>query len=445
MKQSILILIIFLFAISCTERPIDIPTDTDGNTAWTGLPQLDDLVIYEVNLRAFSQEGTTQGLIVRLDSIKALGVNVIWLMPIHPVGVLKGINSPYCIKDFSAVGNEYGNMSDMKSLVDSAHAKGMGVIMDWVANHTSWDHPWTKIPGFYTVNQSGSIVHPPGTTWTDVADLNFDNRIMRDSMIASMKWWVKECDIDGFRCDYADGVPSDFWRDAIIKLDSVKSSLLFLAEGTRGDHFSSGFDLIFSWNYYSTLKSVYAGGSAMSITSTHATEYNSVPKGKHRLRFTTNHDESAWDNSPVQIFKGIQGALSASAITIFLEGVPLLYSGQEVGRASKTPFFSKSPINWNENPFMLKAYADMMNVYTRNDVARRGENTLFQYRDAVCFKKTYQGKEMLIMANVRNQQTQISLPLALQNTYWKDALSNVNDTLNSTVTLSPYQYRILIH
>jgi 1,4-alpha-glucan branching enzyme len=221
--------------------------------------------------------------------------------------------------------------------------------------------------------------------------------------------------------------------------------LLFLAEGTRGDHFSSGFDLIFSWNYYSTLKSVYAGGSAMSIISTHASEYNSVPKGKHRLRFTTNHDESAWDNSPVQIFKGIQGALSASAITIFLEGVPLLYSGQEVGRASKTPFFSKSPINWNENPFMLKAYADMMNVYTRNDVARRGENTLFQYRDAVCFKKTYQGKEMLIMANVRNQQTQISLPLALQNTYWKDALSNVNDTLNSTVTLSPYQYRILIH
>ena len=445
MKQSLLILFIFLLTISCTERSIDTPIDTHNQHAWKGLPALDDLVIYEVNLRAFSQEGTIQGVIARLDSIKTLGINVIWLMPIHPVGLLKGINSPYCIKDYTAVGAEFGSVSDMKTLVDSAHARGMGVIMDWVANHTSWDHPWTKISGFHTVNQSGAIVHPPGTNWTDVADLNFDNRIMRDSMIACMKWWIKACDIDGFRCDYADGVPADFWRDAIITLDSVKSSLLFLAEGTRGDHFASGFDLIFSWNYYSTLKSVYEGGSAMSLISTHASEYNSVPKGKHRLRFTTNHDESAWDDSPVKKFKGLQGALSASAITIFLEGIPLLYSGQEIGRASKTPFFSKSPINWNENPFMLKAYTDMMKVYTTHDVARRGENTFFSYRDAVCFKKTYQGKEMLIMSNVRNQQIQISLPIALQNTYWKDALSNANDTLNTIITLAPYQYRILVH
>ncbi len=444
MKTTIVCLLILFFAISCTERPIDIPTDTN-NSGWTSIPPLDDLVMYEVNLRAFSQEGTIQGLIARLDSIKSLGVNVIWLMPIHPVGVLKGINSPYCIKDYTAVGTEYGTISDMKSLVDSAHAKGMGIIMDWVANHTAWDHPWTKLPGFYTVNQSGSIVHPPGTNWTDVADLNFDNRIMRDSMIASMKWWIKECDIDGFRCDYADGVPTDFWRDAINTLDSVKSSLLFLAEGTRGDHFSAGFNLIFSWNYYSTLKSVYSSGSAMNLTSAHVSEYNSVPKGKHRLRFTTNHDESAWDNSPVQIFKGIQGALSASAITIFLEGVPLLYSGQEVGRASKTPFFSKSPINWNENPFMLKAYKDLMNIYSKNEVARRGENTLYPYKDIVCFKKVYQEKEMLIIVNVRNQQTQVSLPIALQQSYWKDALLQVNDTLNTSLTLSPYQYRILIH
>jgi glycosidase len=402
-------------------------------------------VIYEVNLRAFSQEGTIQGVIARLDSIKSLGVNIIWLMPIHPVGILKGINSPYCIRDYTAIGTEYGTINDMKSLVDSAHAKGMGVIMDWVANHTAWDHPWTKIPGFYTVNQSGAIVHPPGTNWTDVADLNFDNPKMRDSMISAMKWWINECDIDGFRCDYADGVPVDFWRNAIYALDSVKSSLLFLAEGTRGDHFSSGFDLIFSWNYYSTLKSVYSGATAMNLTSTHVSEYNSVPKGKHRLRFTTNHDESAWDNSPIQIFKGINGALSASAITIFLEGVPLLYSGQEVGRSSKTPFFSKSPINWNENPLMLAAYKDMMNIFKKHDVARRGENILYPYKDAICFKKIYQGKEMLIMVNVRNQQTQISLPIALQHTYWKDALSNTNDTLITTVTLSPYQYRILMN
>jgi len=445
MKQVLSIFLLLFCFLGCTEREQILQPDLRCGT-WTGHPAIDDIVMYEVNLRAFSNDGNINGLIARLDSIKMLGVNMIWVMPIHTVGVLKGINSPYCIKDYTAIGSEYGTLADFKRLVDSAHAKGMGIIMDWVANHTAWDHPWTKIPGFHTVNSSGAIVHPPGTNWTDVADLNFGNQVMRDSMIAAMKWWITECQIDGFRCDYADGVPADFWSEAIRQLDSVShTSLLMLAEGTRGDHFSSGFDLIFSWNYYTTLKSTFSGGNASSIISTHTSEYNSVPVGKHRLRFTTNHDESAWDNSPIAIFKGVQGALSASVITIFLEGVPLFYSGQEVGRASKTPFFSKSPINWNENPIMLKAYQEMMSVYSNYAVAKRGSNEFYSYQNAVCFKKSYQGKEMLIMANVRNQQTTVSFPLILQNTVWKDALKGIADTLRTSVVLAPYEYRILMH
>lgn len=447
MKQAFMFMIFLVFLQGCTEG--DNPTiiqPINPSGTWKGHPELDDIVMYEVNLRAFSNEGSINGLIARLDSIKTLGVNMIWVMPIHPVGILKGINSPYCIKDYNAIGSEYGMLTDFKRLVDTAHAKGMGIIMDWVANHTSWDHPWTSIPGFHTRNSSGAIVHPPGTNWTDVADLNFGNRMMRDSMIAAMKWWITECKIDGFRCDYADGVPADFWSEAIRSLDSSSNKpLLFLAEGTRSDHFSSGFDLIFSWNYYSTLKSTFSGGNASSIISTHANEYNSVPAGKHRLRFTTNHDESAWDNSPVVIFKGVQGALSASVITVFLEGVPLLYSGQEVGRASKTPFFSRSPINWNENSAMLKSYQEMMAVYTKNAVARKGINEFYSYQNAVCFKKTYQGKEMLVLANVRNQQTVVSFPLILQNTVWKDALKGNADTLRTNVMLAPYEYRILMN
>jgi len=150
-------------------------------------------------------------------------------------------------------------------------------------------------------------------------------------------------------------------------------------------------------------------------------------------------------NSPVGIFKGVQGALSASVITVFLEGVPLLYSGQEVGRASKTPFFSRSPINWNENSAMLKSYQEMMAVYTKNAVARKGINEFYSYQNAVCFKKTYQGKEMLVLANVRNQQTVVSFPLILQNTVWKDALKGNADTLRTNVMLAPYEYRILVN
>ena len=445
MKHTLIVLII-LFVASCKEQSTLTPIQPSDPPTWNGHPELDDMVMYEVNLRAFSNDGSINGLIARLDSVKSLGVNMIWVMPPYPVGILKGINSPYCIKDYTSIGVEYGTINDFKRLVDSAHAKGMGIILDWVANHTSWDHPWTKIPGFHTVNSSGVIIHPPGTNWTDVADLNFGNPNMRDSMIAAMKWWIKECDIDGFRCDYADGVPADFWSQAIRHLDSTsRKSLLFLAEGTRGDHFSSGFDLIFSWNYYSALKSTFSGGSATSLISTHVSEYNSVPTGKHRLRFTTNHDESAWDNSPIVLFKGIQGALSASVITIFLEGVPLFYSGQEIGRSSKTPFFSRSPINWSENPAMLKAYQEMMEIYKKHEVARKGMLEPYQYQHAVCFKKTYQGKEMLVLANVRNQQTIVSLPVILQNTAWNDALNHIPDTLKNSVTLAPYEYRIFLN
>ena len=445
MKYALIVLII-LFVAACNEQTSLTPIQPSDPPTWNGHPELDDMVMYEVNLRAFSNDGSINGLIARLDSVKSLGVNMIWVMPPYPVGILKGINSPYCIKDYTSIGAEYGTINDFKRLVDSAHAKGMGIILDWVANHTSWDHPWTKIPGFHTVNSSGAIIHPPGTNWTDVADLNFGNPNMRDSMIAAMKWWIKECDIDGFRCDYADGVPADFWSQAIRHLDSTsRKSLLLLAEGTRGDHFSSGFDLIFSWNYYSALKSTFSGGSATSLISTHVSEYNSVPTGKHRLRFTTNHDESAWDNSPIVLFKGMQGALSASVITIFLEGVPLFYSGQEIGRSSKTPFFSRSPINWSENPAMLKAYQEMMGIFKKHEVARKGMLEPYQYQHAVCFKKTYQGKEMLVLANVRNQQTIVSLPVILQNTAWNDALKRIPDTLKNSVTLAPYEYRIFLN
>ncbi|MFZ9761031.1 MAG: alpha-amylase family glycosyl hydrolase [Candidatus Kapaibacteriota bacterium] len=445
MKHALIVLII-LFVAACKEQSTLTPIQPSDPPSWNGHPELDDMVMYEVNLRAFSNDGSINGLIARLDSVKSLGVNMIWVMPPYPVGILKGINSPYCIKDYTSIGVEYGTINDFKRLVDSAHAKGMGIILDWVANHTSWDHPWTKIPGFHTVNSSGAIIHPPGTNWTDVADLNFGNPNLRDSMIAAMKWWIKECDIDGFRCDYADGVPADFWSQAIRHLDSTsRKSLLFLAEGTRGDHFSSGFDLIFSWNYYSALKSTFSGGSATSLISTHVSEYNSVPTGKHRLRFTTNHDESAWDNSPIVLFKGMQGALSASVITIFLEGVPLFYSGQEIGRSSKTPFFTRSPINWSENPAMLKAYQEMIGIYKKHEVARKGMLEPYQYQHAVCFKKTYQGKEMLVLANVRNQQTIVSLPVILQNTAWNDALKHIPDTLKNSVTLAPYEYRIFLN
>ncbi|MFN6225422.1 MAG: alpha-amylase family glycosyl hydrolase, partial [Bacteroidota bacterium] len=219
---TLLVLVSLLNA--CRDNPsLPLPQDPTPpypayGTPFGGVPDTRDMVMYEVNLRAYSSAGNIQGVINRLDSIKLLGVNVLWLMPLHPVGVLKGINSPYCVRDYKAVGAEYGTLEDLRSLTDAAHSRGMAVLMDWVANHTAWDHPWMANDGWYTQNNQGQVVHPPGTNWLDVADLNYSNQAMRDAMLDAMLYWIYQANIDGFRCDYADGVPFDFWETAWARL-----------------------------------------------------------------------------------------------------------------------------------------------------------------------------------------------------------------------------------
>ena len=187
------------------------------STPFNSIPKTENIVLYEVNLRAFSSAGNLQGVIDRLDNIRSLGVNVIWLMPIHPQGQLNGVGSPYAVRDYKAVGSEYGTLQDLRRLTTLAHERGMAVIMDWVANHTAWDNPWIRNRDWYTQNNSGTIIHPAGTNWQDVADLNYAKADMRQAMIDAMQYWVLEANIDGFRCDYADGVPAFFLERGITK------------------------------------------------------------------------------------------------------------------------------------------------------------------------------------------------------------------------------------
>ncbi|MEY4913115.1 MAG: hypothetical protein RL025_942, partial [Bacteroidota bacterium] len=294
---STLFLLGFLLTACRDNTTLPLPQDPTPpypayGTPFGGVPDTRDLVMYEVNLRAFSSAGTIQGVIDRLDSIRLLGVNALWLMPLHPVGVLKGINSPYCVRDFKAVGAEYGTLEDLRRLTDAAHARGMAVLMDWVANHTAWDHPWMANDGWYTRNNQGQVVHPPGTNWLDVADLNYSNQAMRDAMVDAMLYWIYQANIDGFRCDYADGVPFDFWEATWARLRSLPGRrLLLFAEGSRSDHFQADFDLNFGWSTYSALKQVWQGQSPSVYLNARLNQSQSSPPGKAWLQFTTNHDE----------------------------------------------------------------------------------------------------------------------------------------------------------
>ena len=435
-----LFLVLILPLISCNKssspvaKPVFAPFET---------PATERIVMYEINPGAFSASKDFNGIILRLDSIKSLGVNTIWLMPIYPVGNLKSFGSPYCVKDYTTVNSGLGTLADLQHLVSKAHEKKIAVILDWVGNHTSWDNGWMIHPDWYTRDGNGNIISPEGTNWTDVADLNFGNREMRIAMIKAMKYWIENADVDGFRCDAADFIPFDFWKQAIDELTlSTTKKLILLAEGSRLDHFDSGFGMNFSWNYLAAIKKVFAGNQeAGLIFSANTEEYGAVPSGKRKLRFTTNHDESN-SATPITVFKGKKGALAASVITIFLEGVPLIYCGQEVGADSPSSYNGNSLINWNNNRDLLLDYTRLLNFYAGSNLARNGTLETFPDANVVAFHKTGGAEQLLIIVNSRSAAQIFSVPVQIRGS-WTDALSGNPVDLSDAIPLNGYDYFIL--
>jgi len=336
------------------------------NDAWR-----ENSAIYEVFVRDFSPSGDFEGLIDGLDRIEATGANVVWLMPVHPVGVVnrKGtLGSSYSVRDYTAVNPEYGDLEDFERLVEAVHDRGMKLIIDWVPNHTAFDAVWiTEHPNWYTRNAQGQITEPlnddgTSTGWTDVADLDYSNADMRRAMIDAMKFWLEEMDIDGFRVDVAGMVPDDFWRQALPELRTAGAELLLAEWGDARMH-EFGFDLTYGWEGYHALKQVWSGElPASQFVAREVNETSVIPFGG-RLRFTTNHDETAWDNPPVELFGGSAGARAAFAAIALLPGTPLLYNGQEVESPQKLGLFERELIDWNR-PGAAEALAWYRSIVT---------------------------------------------------------------------------------
>jgi glycosidase len=415
---------------------------------FAGVPDPQNVVLYEVNLRAFSQAGNFQGVIDRLDKIKAMGINTLWLMPIFPVGQVRsagGLGSPYSVRNYLEVNTEFGNLDKLRELVQKAHDRNMAVILDWVANHTAWDNPWMQNKSWYTQNAAGEVIIPPGTNWNDVAELNYDNADMRKAMIAAMKYWVLEANVDGLRCDAVDFVPTDFWKQALDELKAIKDrKLILLAEGGKAENFTAGFQMNYAWDFYTNIKQVYRDGkAATSIFTTHQAEYNSIPAGAHKLRYTTNHDVSAYEETPMGLFNGAGGALSASVITIFTSAVPLLYSSQEVGQDANLPFFTRTPIDWSANLSMQQQYEKLFAVYNSSAAFTTGTLTTYPHNDIAAFKRKNGSDEYLVLVNTRNTTIPYTLDATVQNTTWTNSLTNTPVTLGTTASLAPYQYLVL--
>lgn len=453
------IFLMVLIALGCSEElPTPPPAAPDHEepkdlvqygVPFAAVADPKNVVMYEINIRAFSEQGNFQGVIDRLDEIKALGVNTIWLMPIHPVGKERsagGLGSPYAVQNYLEVNPEFGNLDKLRELVQEAHDRNIAVIIDWVANHTAWDNPWINDhKSWYTQDENGNIIIPPGTNWQDVAELNYDNSEMRKAMIYAMKYWVLQANIDGFRCDAVDFVPSDFWKQALDELKAIEGrKLILLAEGGKQDNFTAGFQMNYAWDFYNNLKKVYNNNqSASSIFTTHLAEYNSIPEGTMKLRYTTNHDESAWEATPMEIFHGKSGALSASVITLFTSAVPLLYSSQEVGQEELLPFFERDPIEWSENEDMKNSYEKLLGIYNETEAFRNGTLEYFNDQDIAIFTKTSGSEKYLVAVNVRNTQQEVTLNASIQNTTWINRIDESSVNLTSTLSLPAFGYVVL--
>ena len=411
---------------------------------YKNVPDRRDVSMYQVNMRSFSKEGNFKGVIARLDSIKALGVNVVYILPIYPVGVLKAQGSPYAVKDYRQINTEFGTLDDLRALVDGVHKRKMAIIIDWVGNHTSWDNPWIVNKDWYEQDSTGNIKH--AQTWRDVAQLNFKNNDMRLTMIKDMKYWVLTANVDGFRCDYADGPPADFWKQAIDTLRNIPvHKLLFLAEGTRGENFNAGFDYNFGFRFFENLKRIYKKGkSVKSIDTINSRDYANAADGQQMVRYITNHDVNSSDGSPIQLFGGKKGSMAAFVVVAYMKSVPMIYDGQEVGTPYRLVFpFTKSKIDWTLNPDVTAEYKKVIAFRNSSEAVRRGELISYSSDDVCAFTKTLGAKSVFVLSNLRNTTVSYTIPSNLLTYKWKDGFTGSRSELNGVITLAPYQYIVL--
>jgi glycosidase len=378
-----------------------------------------DGVVYEVFTRNFSPEGTFAGLEKRLPELGDLGVTVLWLMPIHPTGQLnkKGtIGSPYAVRDFRGVNPEYGTPEDFKRLVATAHAAGLRVIIDLVANHTAWDNVLIESnPDFYTKDAAGKII-PPNPDWTDVADLNYDNPALRTYLVDTLKAWMTEYGVDGFRCDVAGEVPTDFWESVRRELQAVKADVFLLAEANKPELLVEAFDADYAWPFQGALNDVISNGAPASrIRETWKAEKARFPRGSLHLYFSDNHDEER----AVARF-GEKGALAAAALVFGLDGVPLLYNGQEVGDTTESgapALFEKLPIFWGiaqRRPEFPRFFRQVIALRKAHPALRRGALQWLPNSDedrVLSFLRADDAEQVLVVVNLSSRPFEGTLTL----------------------------------
>ena len=388
-----------------------------GHQDWSA-----NLGIYEVNTRQYTGEGTFAAFEGHLDRLKEMGAGILWFMPIHPIGLenrLGTLGSYYSVRDYLEVNPEFGTIEDFRTLVSEIHGRGMQVLIDWVAGHTSWDNPLTvEHPEWYRRDSDGNFTAPSGTNWSDVVELDYSQPGLRAYMIEAMKYWALDVGVDGFRCDAVSRVPKDFWEEAIAELRAAKPGLFMLAEADGRQWHDAGFDMTYAWGLYGfgggVLKRIADGsGDAADLDRYLTTEGKTYSAGSYRMVFTSNHDENSWWGTTDELFG--EAANAFAVLTATCAGMPLIYSGQEAGLDKRLLFFDKDSIVWRVHP-NADLYSKLLHLKRKNRSLWNGDRGGPRQRvpttdDAgfYSFVRQKEGDKVLVALNLSDQVKDVKL------------------------------------
>jgi len=348
-SRLLTLLLLLLLAPAALAQDPYAPKDLSGvkHAEWSK-----DAVIYQINTRQFTREGTFRAAQRELPRLKRLGVDILWLMPIHPIGEKnrKGtLGSPYSVRDYYGVNPEFGTKADFKAFVDAAHAQGMHVILDWVANHSAWDNPLVaQHPEWYDRDWKGEFRPTPWWDWSDIIDFDFRQPGVRRYMADAMLYWVREFGVDGYRADVAAYVPLDFWEQLRADLDKIRP-VFMLAEAQMRDLHYRAFDASYGWGWYNAMADIAKGKADVGALFGYYSENESAwPAGAQRMIYVENHDQNAWHGTQFETFG--PALTNAIVLSVVGEGIPLIYNGVEAGNPKRLAFFEKDPIVWREHP-----------------------------------------------------------------------------------------------
>ncbi|NBC27706.1 MAG: alpha-amylase [Bacteroidetes bacterium] len=445
--QYLLVLFLLALTAACGNTG---ETDTESGYVSTPPEWSYDANIYEVNIRQFTPEGTFNAFAEHIPRLKEMGVEILWLMPIHPIGQKnrKGtLGSYYAVADYKGINPKFGTKDDFRTLVQTAHDHEMKLILDWVANHTAWDAKWTETnPEFYETNERGEFVTPVDD-WEDVIQLDVDNPAMQQKMIESMEYWVREFDVDGYRADVAYMVPTDFWVEARRRLDKIKP-VFMLAEAEEPE-LHRAFDMTYAWNYAETIRDIAAGNDELSdLSAALSRDFERFDRSDFRMLFTTNHDENSWKGSDQDLYGDLFENFAVLSATVW--GMPLIYNGQESGLDKQLEFFEKDQIDWKEYTYQ-ELYKTLLHLKKENRALWNGEKggsylkTSTNRNDVIfAFKRVAGDDRVFVILNFSDSSVPFTFDGGEQGE-WTNVFTGENETIGQEFTMQPNSYKVYQH